>query len=180
MKLYKLTDEYGQTHGGCQWGEGIEHTASGEGPLCHSGWLHAYTHPLLAVFMNPIHANFERPRLWEADGDVGISDGNLKVGCTRLKTLRELPVPEVTREQRIRFAIACALQVWDDATFRNWALAWLDGSDRSDNAALAASETARAKAAWAKAAKAAAWSAWSAWSAWVAEAAACAVNAVAE
>lgn len=30
MKIYKLTEEYGRTMGGTQWGPGITHTATGE------------------------------------------------------------------------------------------------------------------------------------------------------
>jgi hypothetical protein len=40
MKLYKLTDEHGQTRGGTQWGEGVTHTATGTGTeLCSDGWI---------------------------------------------------------------------------------------------------------------------------------------------
>ena len=86
MLLYKLTDAQAQTHGDTQWGDNVEHTAPGTGPLCSAGWIHAYTDPLLAVLLNPIHAKFSSPRLWEADGDVGATDHGLKVGCTRLRT----------------------------------------------------------------------------------------------
>ena len=33
MKLYKLTDKNGQTHGGCQWGPGVQHETSGDGDI---------------------------------------------------------------------------------------------------------------------------------------------------
>ena len=103
--LYKLTDADGRTHGGCQWAEGVEHTAPGTGELCTAGWLHAYTHPLLAVLMSPAHVSWWRTaRLWEAEGDVGKNDG-IKVGCTRLCTIREIPRPVVTDEQRTRLAL---------------------------------------------------------------------------
>ncbi|KKL58315.1 hypothetical protein LCGC14_2226540, partial [marine sediment metagenome] len=59
--LYKLTDSNDQTYGKTQWGPGIEHAASGKGPLCTEGWLHAYTDPLLAVLLNPIHGNYKDP-----------------------------------------------------------------------------------------------------------------------
>ena len=56
-KLYKLTDQNHQTRNNTKWGAGVTHTASGQGDLCTAGWLHAYTSPLLAVLLNPIHAN---------------------------------------------------------------------------------------------------------------------------
>ena len=142
-KLYKLTDQNGQTYGGCQWGEGVEHTAPGEGDLCTAGWIHAYTDSLLAVLLNPIHANFHNLCLWEGDGDVGKTDYGLKVGCTRFKTLRRIPVPKVTTEQTLRFAILCALKVYKGKDFVTWGHDWLSGRDRSEAAALVAALAAR-------------------------------------
>jgi hypothetical protein len=183
VKLYKLTDENAQTYGRCQWGKDIEHTASGKGTLCGPGWLHAYTDPLLAVLMNPVHRNFKSPQLWEAEGDVGATDHGLKVGCTRLKTVRKADLPVVTKEQRIRFAIICAQQVCVDKDWNRWAELWLNGIDRSQEAARAAEAAARAawaaeaEAAWAAEAEAAwaaraaeAEAAWAAWAeaAWAA------------
>ena len=147
MVLYKLTDQNGQTRGGCQWGEGVEHTAPGTGNLCTAGWLHAYTHPLLAVFVSPVHPNLADPVLWEAEGDVGKDDCGLKVGCTRLKTIRRIPLPEVTVNQRIRFAIYCAKAVRTNARWDEWADGWLNRSDRTADAARAAYDTADASAA---------------------------------
>lgn len=137
MKLYKLTDVHGRTSNQTQWGEGVTHTAPGKGPMCSPGWLHAYTDPLLAVFLNPIHGNFKHPILWEAEGDVGIEDCGLKVGCTKLTTVKQMPLPEVTREHRVAFGILCAMEVCEDTEWRDWAQKWLSGEDRSERAAAA-------------------------------------------
>lgn len=136
-KLYKLTDADGCTYGGTQWGSGVTHTAPGTGELCSNGWIHAYTDAQLAVLLNPIHADFETPRLWLAEGDVGRRDG-LKVGCMRLTTVRELVVPTITTEQYVRSAILCSLQVYDEPNYVLWARRWLDGSDRAASAAASA------------------------------------------
>ena len=161
MKLFKLTDRDGQTRGGMQWGPGVSHSGTGEGELCGPGWIHAYEHPLVAVLMNPIHAHFPNPRLWEAEGEIAIRDGQLKCGCKTLTTVREIPLPAVTTEMRVRFAILCAKEVCADLSWNAWADKWLSGEDRSEAAAGAAALAARA--AWA--AEAAAWAAWAAWAA---------------
>lgn len=135
MKLYKLTDENAMTRNNTQWGPGVTHNGTGEGDLCGPGWIHAYTDPLLAVLFNPIHADFKNPRLWEAEGDVGKTDHGFKVGCRSLTTIREISVPEITTEQRVRFAILCARQVCDDPTWMRWVDRWLSGEDRSEAAA---------------------------------------------
>jgi len=181
MKLYKLTDRHDQTWNRTQWGEGVEHTAPGTGELSGVGWLEAYTDPLLAVLLNPIHADFAAAHLWEAEGDVGKTDHGLKVGCTRLKTIKRLPLPEVTAEQRVRFGILCALEVCQNTKWRKWAADWLSGKDRTVGAAQVA-QAIVAEEAWA--AGAAAWAAWAAaedaWAeTWVAQAA-CAAAAWAE
>ena len=107
--VYKLTDDKNQTHGGTQWGKGVTHKAKGRGEeLCTEDVIHAYKHPLLAVLLNPIHADFDKVRLWEAEGEIVIDDG-LKLGCKALTILKRIRVPKVTTEQRVRFAILCAL-----------------------------------------------------------------------
>lgn len=138
MRLYKLTDQNRRTYGNTEWGEGVTHTAKGTGPLCSSGWIHAYEHPLLAALLNPIHANFSNPILWEAEGEIGIRYGQLKCGCASLTTIREIPLPSITTENRVRFAILCALRVYTDPEYRRWAEGWLDGRDRTRTAAEAA------------------------------------------
>jgi hypothetical protein len=137
MKLYKLTDKSGQTYGGCQWGEGVTHVTNGVGEMCDSGWLHAYTHPLLAALLKPLHVNFDDPVLWEAEGDVEKTDKGLKVGTTRLTTIKRIPLPAVTRNQKCRFAVLCAKKVCSDFRWNKWADGWLSGTDRTNATALA-------------------------------------------
>jgi len=154
MKLYKLTDANGCTRNETQWGENITHTASGAGELCGPGWLHAYEDPLLAVLLNPIYGNVQEPILWGAEGVVEKTDHGLQVGCTKLTTLRQIEIPEVTTEQRVKFGILCAKQVYSGPDWLAWADAWLDGSDRSSESAVA---TYSAAWAWEWAAYSAAW-----------------------
>ena len=138
-KLYKLTDENWETHGHTKWGPGVTHgPTSGEGGLCGSGWLHAYTSPELALLLNPIHANFRNPVLWEAEGEIEKSDSGLKVGVRTLTTIRILDQPEITIEHLVRFAILCALEICTKPGFAAWANAWLSGADRSAYAAYTA------------------------------------------
>jgi hypothetical protein len=167
MKLYKLTDQNNKTRPNqlneTIWGPNITHNASGSGTeLCTEDVIHAYLDPRLAVILNPIHANFDHPKLWEAEGEIVARDGQLKVGVKSLTTLKEMPLPEITTEQKIKFAIYCALEVYHDEKFVSWANKWLSGEDRTKESA-----------AWAaRAARAAYWAAWEAEAAyWAARAA---------
>lgn len=136
--LYKLTTPEHTTLNNTLWGENVEHTASGIGELCSTAFLHAYTHPLLAVLLNPIHADISSPVLWECDGNVIKNDRGLKVGCDRLKTIRIIPLPEITIAQKIAFGILCAKEVTTDTKWHEWANKWLSGEDRTTKAAYAA------------------------------------------
>jgi len=149
--IYKLTDAAWQTYGGIQWGPGVTHEADRSLPptLCTAGVIHAYTHPLLAVLLDPIHGQYgEGARLWEAQGRVVARDNGLKVGCRSLTTRRQIEVPAVTTVDRIRFALLCALAATpntpdtpDASAWREWADGWLAGANRScwatNSAALA-------------------------------------------
>jgi hypothetical protein len=131
-----------------RWGENVTHKAVGLGiNLCSDGWIHAYEHPLIAVLMNPAHGNFINPLMWEAEGDVGLRDGPLKCGVKSLTTLRQMEIPAITIEQRVRFAIACAWQ-FGGKEWRAWAAGWLMGNDRSAEAAWSVSAAEAAATAW--------------------------------
>jgi hypothetical protein len=71
IKLYKLTDRNWKTRAGKDneilWGPGVTHRAEGKGwGLCSKDLIHAYEDPVLAVMMNPIHAEIKNPVMWEA------------------------------------------------------------------------------------------------------------------
>jgi len=143
--VYKLTDKFGQTRRNTKWGNNVSHTAEGKGKvLCSDGWIHYYTHPLLAVLMNPIHAKFASPRLWEAEASGKILDEALKSGCKTLRTIREIPLPEISRVQKIAFGILCGKEVYDDKAWNKWADKWLSGEDRSKETAAYAAASAYA------------------------------------
>ena len=152
ITVYKLTDQAMQTHGGYQWVLGQEHQASGDGLLCSSTWLHAYTHPHLAVLLNPIHAAFPKPRLFKARAHGQMLDDGLKIGVTKLMLIRELPLPVFSPHELAVWAVHLAqavrglrspIPVWDE-----WARRFID--------AAAAARAARATAAAVHAADAAA------------------------
>jgi hypothetical protein len=142
--LYKLTRPDLTTHNGFTYTPGVwTPEVSGNGDLCGPGWYHAYTHPGLALLLNPIHANYAPCRLWEAEGEIGLTDRGLKVGVRRLRLTHELVAPSsITAEQCITFALHAALAVCFEPTFVAWAEGWLAGTDRSEKTARAAAEAA--------------------------------------
>ena len=144
--IYKLTDQSMQTYNGFQWTMNNTETADGEGDLCGPGFLHAYTDPLLAVLLNPIHAGIENPRLFRAEGTIKKTDHGLKVGCMEMTLTEELPLPVITTTQWIAFGILCAKEVCKAAGWTRWADNWLSGKNRAAARAADAAAAARAAA----------------------------------
>jgi len=142
---YKLTTQGIKTREGevneTRWevGKWVEATGDIKRGLCSEAYVHWYAHPLLAVLLNPIHAGIENPRLWEVetDGDSA-TDGQLKGGSRRVRLTKEIPVPNITLEQCVRFAILCAKRVCVDKQWNKWANGWLSGANRTADAAGAA------------------------------------------
>lgn len=146
VTLYKLTDAEGWTRrsepNALLWAPGVTHEAQGEKlELCTDGLIHAYEHPLLAVLLNPIHANYSPAKLWRCEtSSIPVREGQLKCGVRRLTCVEEMPLPEVSAAQRTRLAILCAWEVCENDEWREWATNWLSEKDRSEAAARAAAE----------------------------------------
>jgi hypothetical protein len=146
---YKLTTQAMTTHGDCQWEIGVKKTAAkGKMKLCKNTVLHYYDSPLLAVLLNPIHADIVNPRLFELETSKVFVTDQLKFGCKSQTLVKEIPLPEITTNQKIAVAIICALEVYQEKSFAEWANNWLSGKDRTARAAAyAADAAARAAAA---------------------------------
>jgi hypothetical protein len=95
--------------------------------------------------MYPAYVSFKNPIFWEAEGEVLVREGQLKCGCKTLTTFKQIPLPEISLEQRIAIAINCSLTHPQSEEYRLWAKKWLSGEDRTE--AAAAGHVARAFAA---------------------------------
>ena len=126
-----------RTHDEFQWELGKEVTTDGNSnELCNKHWLHYYHHPLLAVLLNPIHANIDNSRLFEVKAlGKHLDDKGLKGGCTKMTLVKEIELPEITLNQQIAFAILCSLEVYKEPSYVKWANDWLSGVNRTAFAA---------------------------------------------
>mgnify|MGYP001579972072 CR=1 FL=1 len=129
MKVYMLTNSKGESYGGTQWREGVTH--------CSLDLIHLYEHPLLAVLLNPMYANFTNPILWEGEAEIVTNDNGLGLGAKEATTHQQIPLPRVTLEQRVTFGILCALEVYREKGWVKWAQGWLNGTNRSERTARA-------------------------------------------
>ena len=123
MKLYKLTDQKGNTKNNTHWDVGVTHKVPNcKVPmLCSDNVLHAYTNINLAFLLNPVHGDINNPLIWECEGDVAVKDWG-KVGVFALTITKELIVPKWVKSDNerlviIAFAILCAeavLKIYED------------------------------------------------------------------
>jgi len=129
-----------RTYGNFQWELNKPVKTSGNGELCSPGWLHFYEHPLLAILHNSLHADIENPRLFRAKvSGKCLKDGQLKIGYTHAILTKELPLPKITLNQKIAYAILCAKAVYkEEKSFIKWADNWLGGKNRTVKVANAA------------------------------------------
>jgi len=147
MKAYKLTNQDMTTHGDCKWVVGEWTETNGEGEMCGPGWLHCYDDPLLAVLHNPIHANIKDPMLWEVEVEGEKKTDGLKSAYTRMRLVKRVAMPRISRVKKIAYAILCAKEVCKDKEWNAWADDWLSGKGRSKKAAWAAAAAAAVAAA---------------------------------
>ncbi len=128
--------------------------------MCTAHWIHAYSDQHLAVMLDPMHGNYGKGmHLWECEAEMGKDDNGLKFGTTKLTTIKRIAIPRISKAAKTRFAIYCALEVYKDKDFKQWADSWLSGENRLETAAGAAARAAARAAetaAWAAAARAAA------------------------
>lgn len=146
MQICKLVTQDLKTRKGesneTQWKVGeFQKELSGDGNLCGPGWYHYYYDPLLAVLFNPIHASIEKPRLYEVEA-LGHhkDDKGIKGGCTRMRLVKEIPIPKISHIQSIAFGILCAKIVYADKAWNSWADNWLNGTNRTAANAYAATD----------------------------------------
>ena len=99
--------------------------------LCSEGLFHYFLHPYFAVMFKEKYRCEDYSKLYEVLPERKIiKDGSL-CGATKLTLIKQLEIPEVTLEQRISFGILCALEVYKEPRFVEWANNWLNGKDRS-------------------------------------------------
>ena len=93
--------------------------------------------------MNPAYVNIGNSRLFHAEVEGNfIDDNGLKCGYSRARLIEELPVPQISNVQRVRFAILCAKEVYKEKEWNKWANKWLSGKDRTEKSAASAAYTA--------------------------------------
>lgn len=79
--------------------------------------------PLLAVMVNPLHAECVLPRLFEIRG-FGQEQN-------KIDRIREIGLPKVLPEQKLAFAMYCVRSLAPDDAFAAWVERWLANIDRS-------------------------------------------------
>ena len=155
---YKLLSQDMMSNGNTKWEIGVKKIKKDTGnyKMCTNNVFHCYSHPVLALFLNPIHANIENPRIFKIKVDRIVASDGLKQATLEQTIIEELIIPKPTLIQTTAFGIICAKHIYKNIKFQSWANNWLSNEDRSSHAAWAAAEAAEAAASAARAAASAA------------------------
>jgi hypothetical protein len=126
--LFKVTDENFMTCPGTpdetKWGESVKHVRPG-GRVCTKNVLHAFPGMWIAAYLCWPMLRFKNPVLWESEGEV-VDRDVLKVGCTELRTIRQIPMPEIKDQTRVLVQIMATQKnnvnniMTEDEDFREW------------------------------------------------------------
>lgn len=115
-----------------EWKLGVPITIDKPGTtMCSDQVLHCYNHPLLASFLNPVHANISNPRLFEIEVDKIVNTDGLKFASKSQTLLQEIGFTQILAEKRVKIAILIAKTVNTEQKWNEWADRWLSGEDRS-------------------------------------------------
>jgi len=88
--------------------------------------------PLVAIMLNPWHAQLENPKMLELHfTSIAIDSSHPTIRMN----VREVEVPEITTDQKIIFALLTISEIYKNDQFNRWASAWISGSDRSAESA---------------------------------------------
>ena len=128
MKYYKLLTQDLKSHNDTQWQIGVPITIAKKGvKMCSDQVLHCYNHPLLAVIFNSFHVLIENPKLFEINVDKIVNTDGLKFASKSQTLIEEIPLPEISTEQKVEFAIRVAKTVYKEKKWNEWADKWLNG-----------------------------------------------------
>ena len=139
MRFYKLLTQDMTSHNDTKWELNIPITVTKEGTeMCTDQVLHCYNHPLLAIVLNPIHADIKNPRLFEIEVDKIVNTDGLKYASKQQTLIKEITIPEISIEQKLEFAIRVTQLILKDTKWNSWADNWLNNTDRTKESAYAA------------------------------------------
>lgn len=134
--LYLVTDQNNKTWRDVQWGENITHEESNT-----NYHFAVYDSPLVASYMYPTYDGITDPKIWEAVGEGESHDqGGFRNKYAKLTTIKEVAFQNPNTDQRMNFAILCAMNLILHPVFRTWALNYLKGVDQTKETAHVVSE----------------------------------------
>jgi len=124
MRKYLLTDLNGKTRRGTTIETNRKNGKRQHGDIVSQNVWECADTSLLAIMINPLHAECVRPRLFEIRGEF-------KQDRNTVHRVGEIVLPDVSPEQKLAFAMYCVRSLVPDHTFGAWVERWLANIDRS-------------------------------------------------
>jgi len=133
---YKLLSQNMTSHNNTQWELGVKKSISiPSDRMCSDQVFHCYNHPALAAFFNVVHAAIRNPRLFQIEVDKIINHDGMKFASKEQTLVRELALPQISKEQMIEFAMRVVLSLGAEhiaEPWVKWMENWLNGKQETD------------------------------------------------
>ena len=126
---YLITNQNDMTWRDRLWGPDVTHEVTN-----FNYYFEVYDHIPTALFMQPAYEDIKNPKIWECSIDNPNKTSFITM-APKVTTHKTVDFPEITKQQRITFAILCCLQIVQNPIFREWALNYLNSIDTSEESA---------------------------------------------
>ena len=129
-------------------------------PIIREKWLHAFTHPIIAMLLNRVYVDADDPKVWRCRGKIAHLAIDKLAYCNELTTEQLMVKPNIGLYTRMKFGFACVDKVYKNTAFHNWMLDWFGGRRGHETARDMAADCELEVADFGKAAIAAQWMCW--------------------
>lgn len=128
--IYKFVDaNMCSNNGEFEWTPNEWYMTKGATELCEAGQFHCYRDPIIAAYFVGIHFSGDEPfHLWQGCAEEKLFTNGIKHSYEHMKLEKEVEFVQVTPAQSMAFAVMVLKGVSHNASFIEWADAWLSGN----------------------------------------------------
>lgn len=95
-----------------------------------------YEDPHVAALLHPFYEGTPQATLWLCEAAQVVYDDGIATGFGETRPAQAAAMPPYADDDCLRFALACALSVYQEPSFVQWAAGWLHRRDRTEASAL--------------------------------------------
>lgn len=129
--FYLVTNENNENWQNVSWGENVTHEENNP-----NYYFVTYDDPHVAAYMYPLSEITNQPKFWTVEQQSEKIECGYQFLFEKITTLKEFTVSLPTPDQKITFGMLCSMMLVKNKEYREWAINYLNGSDKSKESAL--------------------------------------------